>query len=92
MADIHNQIMDVLFSAYVQNDFDGCEALSVEETDKADAAIEQILTASNATDDQRRDIFNYIAEEIYIAEQKGFQNGVALGARLIINLIKGGGI
>lgn len=90
MADTHNQIMDVLFSAYVENAFDGCAALSFDEIDEADAAIEKILTASNITDDQRRNIFNHIAEETYVAERKGFSNGVALGMRLIINLINGG--
>lgn len=91
MADTHKQIMDVLFTAYIQNDFDGCKALSPSETDDPDDAIEQILTAANVTEDKRREVFNYISDEVYVAEKKGFENGVALGARLIINLLNGGG-
>lgn len=44
MADTHKQIMDALFGAYVQNDFDGCGALSHTDTAEVDAAIVQILT------------------------------------------------
>lgn len=88
MAD--NRILDVLFTAYVQNDFDDCKALMPNETDEPDAVIDRILAASNVTRARRADIFNEINEETYLAEKKGFENGFRIGARLIINLINGG--
>lgn len=87
MTGIHNQMIDELFNACIQNEFNGCTGLMPAETNEQNTAIEQVLKACNATDKQIMSVFDSISDELLIAEQKGFENGFTLGARLIISLL-----
>lgn len=79
-----SNILNAIYDVYVDNVFEGIQALNFDDLKDAYASLDEFMKKNNLSLSERNSLeANIISTISYTSEQKGFANGFKLAVRLI---------
>ncbi len=80
---IENTVFDVLFSAYINNEIAGLQAVSFDDISEIDEKFEAFEKKLMMNYDACETLYDIKSEYTYLCEKRGFISGLKLGVSLL---------